>query len=93
MATAFINRFLENCMDFGHYRLAAVGPTHTKIAHEGSSDCLTASTGTTTRVSREQPDEHGPVCVIPQGTGTSTAVRAEADDQDPRRPLLRAIPQ
>lgn len=77
MATAFINRFLEDCILDGCDAHSAL-PTQTRKA-------------------REQPDVFDPTAVIPmlpvQATRTATAIRAEADDQDPGRYQLRTIPQ
>jgi hypothetical protein len=66
-----------------------------------ASDRQSGSAGTRTKIRREQPDygaEESATRAVPWPdtaalTKTTTAVRAEADDNDPRRASLDAIPR
>lgn len=108
MGLAFILRFQEPCEDFPRTGTAFGTHTVTKILTEQNDmdsqpqpyrfvPAADTGTGTvtTTRIAIEQgdADRHSAPNIIPlMGTTTKTAIKVEADDQDPRRHELSILP-
>lgn len=108
MATSFLLRFQENCeATCGAAEITAGLQTVTKVlreqtdsvSNEASFRTLIAGTSTITRVQSEQSDsdyanENRTIPVGPvMGTTTTTAIKMEGDDQDPRQHQLTVLPK